>query len=145
MDNSKMGLYRGTKELKAWPMTKAEYVEYRGWEMPTDEDPTEAGYLVEYLDNGKANHLEHSGYVSWSPADVFEHTYYRTDQNTASSGIDPMHEKWRGEDRRRSALDFAVRSISGTSNDFVGSDVMIALAKAYDEYVVGPVEPVEEV
>lgn len=67
--------YVGTKTLKAWPRTKAEYVLYRGWNMPVNEDPTEAGYMVEYEDGGKPNMDNHEGYVSWSPADVFEAAY----------------------------------------------------------------------
>ena len=41
LDNTQMGLYRGTKELKAWPMAKGAYNSYRDWPMPTDEDPLE--------------------------------------------------------------------------------------------------------
>lgn len=67
--------YIGTKMLYAWPQTRGQYNEYRGWTLPTDEDPLEPGYLVEYTDGGQANHPNHNGYVSWSPADVFERTY----------------------------------------------------------------------
>lgn len=65
----------GTKTLLAWPAAKDEYCTYRGWTVPSDEHPEEAGYLVEYTDGGKPNHPNHTGYVSWSPADVFERTY----------------------------------------------------------------------
>jgi len=68
-------LYEGTKRLYAWPLTRGQYNEYRGWETPHDEDATEPGYLVEYTDGGKPNHPAHEGYVSWSPAEVFEATY----------------------------------------------------------------------
>lgn len=71
-----MKKYEGTKQLFAKPMNKAEYCAYRGWEVPADEDPNESGYLVEYTDGGKANHPDHEGYISWSPADVFERTYH---------------------------------------------------------------------
>lgn len=70
-----MKLYEGTKRLRAKPMTRGEYNSFRGWEIPADEDPSEAGYLVEYTDGGKANVEGFAGYVSWSPADVFERTY----------------------------------------------------------------------
>lgn len=43
--------------------------------MPANEDPNAPGYLVEYQDGGKANDERHSGYISWSPADVFEKSY----------------------------------------------------------------------
>lgn len=71
--------YTGTKTLKAWPATRGEYNAYRGWEMPHDEDPSEPGYLVEYEKGmGNHNHPNHEGYVSWSPANVFEGTYKKT-------------------------------------------------------------------
>lgn len=68
-------LYEGTKRLYATPMTRGEYNAYRGWESPAGENPADSGYLVEYQDGGKANDSRHAGYISWSPADVFERTY----------------------------------------------------------------------
>lgn len=70
-----MPLYEGTKRLRAKPMTLGDYNVLRGWDMPSDEDPNAPGYLVEYTDGGKANVAGFDGYVSWSPADVFERTY----------------------------------------------------------------------
>lgn len=70
-----MQLYEGTKRLRARPMNKGEYNIYRGWTIPANEDPLEQGYLVEYEDGGKANDSRHVGYISWSPANVFERTY----------------------------------------------------------------------
>jgi hypothetical protein len=68
-------LHRGTKDVLAWPMSRGDYNAYRGWQVPADEDPADAGFLVEYIDGGKANHPNHTGYVSWSPADVFARAY----------------------------------------------------------------------
>jgi hypothetical protein len=70
-----MKRYVGTKFLLATPMTRGEYNDYRGWEMPVGENQSDAGYLVEYEDGGKTNDSRHAGYISWSPADVFERTY----------------------------------------------------------------------
>lgn len=69
--------YTGTKVVKAWPMTRIEYNAYRGWTLPADENGDDAGYMVEYTGEAgnKANHPNHAGYVSWSPADVFDGTY----------------------------------------------------------------------
>lgn len=69
--------YEGTKRLSAKPMTLGEYNEYRRWAIPANENPADAGYLVEYEDGGKANDSRHVGYISWSPADVFERAYKR--------------------------------------------------------------------
>lgn len=68
-------LYEGTKRVLATPMTRGAYNEYRGWTVPANEDPADAGFLVEYQDGGKANDPRHAGYISWSPADVFERSY----------------------------------------------------------------------
>lgn len=70
--------YFGTKRLVARPMTRQEYVEYRGWQLPADENGADEGYLVEYIDGGAANHPDHKGYISWSPKDVFEASYQPT-------------------------------------------------------------------
>jgi hypothetical protein len=69
-----MPIYIGTKALRTKPMTRGDYNAFRGWQMPADKDPNEAGYLVEYLDGGKPNVEGFDGYVSWSPA-VFEKSY----------------------------------------------------------------------
>lgn len=73
-----MGIYIGTKMIKAIAMTRAAYNDYRGWELPADEDGADAGFLVEYLDGGKGNHPDHVGYISWSPAEVFAESYRAT-------------------------------------------------------------------
>lgn len=70
-------LYIGTKAVKAALMTRGEYNALRGWEVPADENPADAGYLVEYMDGGRTNVPGFSGYVSWSPRDVFERAYRR--------------------------------------------------------------------
>lgn len=77
-----MQTYTGTKTLLASPMTRLEYNLYRGWVLPENENPEDPGYLVEYLDGGKPNDPRHKGYISWSPKDVFDRTYHRTDRST---------------------------------------------------------------
>ena len=62
-----MQLYTGTKQVKARPMNRADYITLRGWQLPADEDGTDEGYLVEYVDGGKANVEGFAGYISWSP------------------------------------------------------------------------------
>lgn len=73
-----MGLYIGTKLIKARAMTRLQYNQLRGWEVPSDENPDDKGYLVEYVDGGKPNHPDFAGYISWSPIDVFERAYQPT-------------------------------------------------------------------
>jgi len=73
-----LGLFIGTKLIKALAMTRLQYNQLRGWEVPADENPDDEGYLVEYIDGGKANHPDFAGYISWSPKDVFERAYQPT-------------------------------------------------------------------
>lgn len=68
-------LYLGTKKVYATLMNRQEYVDYRGWELPTDENGSDEGYLIEYVDGGKPNDERHKGYISWSPKGVFDQSY----------------------------------------------------------------------
>lgn len=65
----------GTKTVFARPMTRGEYVEFREWDMPADEDAGDPGYLIEYTDGGKPNVDGFEGYITWSPKDVFDRAY----------------------------------------------------------------------
>jgi hypothetical protein len=75
-----MVAFIGTKSVLAAPMTRQEYNDYRGWQLPEDEShlANEQGYLVEYVDGGRSNHENHAGYISWSPKDVFEKSYHQS-------------------------------------------------------------------
>lgn len=68
-------LHIGTKLILATAMNRAVYNAYRGWELPDDENGSDVGQLVEYIDGGSANHHNHKGYISWSPQDVFDNAY----------------------------------------------------------------------
>lgn len=70
-----MNKYLGVKLIEAKPMNRSDYNDYRGWELPEDENGEDEGYLVEYTDGGKSNHPKHKGYISWSPKDVFDKAY----------------------------------------------------------------------
>ena len=83
-----MNRYIGTKALNAKPMTRLAYNDLRGWEVPADENPADDGYLVEYSDGGKANHPNFAGYISWSPKDVFERAYRRSDALTFGEALE---------------------------------------------------------
>lgn len=70
-----MQRYIGFKEINAKPMTRLGYNQFRGWELPSNENGADKGFLVEYVDGGQANTPEFKGYVSWSPEDVFYRAY----------------------------------------------------------------------
>lgn len=74
-----MERFYGTKLIAAKPMTRLEYNQFRGWELPSNENGGDEGYLVEYLDGGKPNVEGYAGYVSWSPKEQFENAYQPTD------------------------------------------------------------------
>lgn len=69
----------GVKLINAIPMTRQAYNDLRGWKLPDDENGDDDGFLVEYLDGGKANVEGYAGYVSWSPKGVFENAYRPVD------------------------------------------------------------------
>ena len=70
-----MQQYLGTKLVNMMPMTRQAYNDFRGLDVPADENGADEGYLVEYLDGGAPNTKEYSGYVSWSPKDVADRNY----------------------------------------------------------------------
>ena len=75
--------YIGTKIVKAEPMNLGDYNNYRGWVIPEDEDPEREGYLVKYPDD----------YVSWSPKEIFEEAYVRTENNKLAITAKGMNSK----------------------------------------------------
>lgn len=64
----------GTKAVNAKPMTRQEYNDFRGWQLPENEDGEDEGCLVDYQD-GEPNTTEYKGYVSWSPKAQFDNAY----------------------------------------------------------------------
>lgn len=96
--------YIGVKLIKAIPMNRLDYNKYRGWELPADENGADEGFLVEYMDGGKSNHPEHEGYISWSPTEVFENAYKKTDGlpfglavEAAEKGLKISRSGWNGK------------------------------------------------
>lgn len=85
-----MQTYIGTKMIRAKAMTRGDYNKLRGWNIPADENPNDEGFLVEYLDGGKANHKDYDGYISWSPKDVFERAYRPVTGMTFGQAIEAM-------------------------------------------------------
>lgn len=65
----------GTKIVNAKPMNRGLYNQLRGWELPSDENALDDGYLVEYTDAQRPNVSAFKGYISWSPKEVFESSY----------------------------------------------------------------------
>lgn len=72
---NKMVSFTCHKTVKAVPMNRKDYNDLRGWSVPSDENPEDEGYLVEYQDDSHKNVEGFDGYISWSPKDVFEKGY----------------------------------------------------------------------
>jgi hypothetical protein len=85
-----MKRYIGTKLINAKPMTRKAYNDFRGWTLPADENGADEGYLVEYVDGGKGNTDHYEGYVSWSPADVFDRAYRPCDGMTFGQALESL-------------------------------------------------------
>ena len=85
-----MKKYVGTKIVFAKAMTRGEYNQYRGWELPSNEEPADEGYLIEYEDGGKPNDPRHKGYISWSPEDVFIKAYRPVDGLTFGQALEAL-------------------------------------------------------
>ncbi len=88
-----MKKFIGVKMIQATPMNRKEYNDYRGWELPADENGADEGYLVEYEQSETSpnvNHPNHKGYISWSPADVFMDAYRETVELTFGFAIEAM-------------------------------------------------------
>jgi hypothetical protein len=73
-----MKKYVGTKQIEARPMTRGDYNNYRGWQIPAEENPADEGYLVRYSD----------GYESWSPEKQFNEAYRPCDNMTFGIAIE---------------------------------------------------------
>lgn len=77
---SEMKKYIRCHVVEAKPMTRADYYGNRGWDMPDNEDPHEAGYFVRYTD----------GYESWCPKDAFEKAGRPIDGMTFGMALEAM-------------------------------------------------------
>lgn len=75
---SEMQYYIGQKHIKAQRMDRLEYNIYRDWVLPADENGSDDGFLVEYIDSYNKNHPDHEGYISWSPVAEFINSYQGT-------------------------------------------------------------------
>ncbi|MCL2622761.1 MAG: DUF2829 domain-containing protein [Planctomycetaceae bacterium] len=85
-----MKKYIGTKTLLAKPMTRGDYDALQGWTITANENPSDEGYLVEYLDGDKPNHRDFDHYISWSPKDVFERAYRPTTGMTFGLALEAL-------------------------------------------------------
>lgn len=65
-----MVAFAGTSLVYASTMTRQEYNDYRGWQLPENEDGSDVGYVFEDR-KGQKNTDELGGYVQWLPKGEF--------------------------------------------------------------------------
>lgn len=75
---SDMKRFNALKKVRAKPMTRQAYNDYRGWTLPEGENGDDEGYLTEDI-NAPANTDWYSGYVSWTPKAMFDNQFYEAD------------------------------------------------------------------
>ena len=83
-----MQLYIGTKMINARPMSRLAYNIFKGWDLPSDENGNDEGYLVEYVNSTTSNTDMYEGYISWSPKVEFEDAYHLTHGLSLGLAID---------------------------------------------------------
>lgn len=134
-----MCAYIGTKSVLATTMTRGEYNVYRGWIIAENEDPSEQGYLVEYVDGGKPNDERHKGYISWSPACVFEDAYRPNGSLSFGDALTALklgkkvaREGWNGKDQ------YVVAQAQATTTD--ASKIWNPHNKAHAEKLGGQID-----
>jgi len=66
-----MSLAVVSKAVSSKPMTRSEYNEFRGWELPSDENGSDSGFLIQDLNSSETNVEGEIGYISWVPTNVF--------------------------------------------------------------------------
>jgi len=75
-----MKKYLGVKLIEAEPMNLGDYNQFKGWQMPNDENPLREGYKVKYSDD----------YISWSPKEAFEESYKATNGLTFGLAVEAL-------------------------------------------------------
>lgn len=82
---SDMKRFNALKKVRAKQMSRQEYNDLRGWDLPADEEGSDKGYLVEDI-NAPANTDSYGGYISWTPNDIFEDQFYEADDRQVQVG-----------------------------------------------------------
>lgn len=119
-----MKKYIGTKQVEAEPMTLGDYVKKTGRNPyvndPKVHDNSEKGYIVKYKD----------GYISWSPADVFEQAY-----KVSETTIDRMHIECGEVKERLDKLNAFLSSDNGQKLSTLARGLLSAQASIMSGYI----------
>ena len=84
--------YVGTLSVHAAPMMRQEYNDFRGWQLPENENGDDSGYLIEDRE-GKKNTDQLDGFVQWLPKDEFERKFSNKEVDLVCSNYKPSEEE----------------------------------------------------
>lgn len=73
-----MTAFIGTSAVYATTMTRQEYNDYRGWQLPENENGSDTGYLIEDR-AGQKNTEQLEGFVQWLPSDEFSRKFKQSE------------------------------------------------------------------
>ena len=111
-------------EALATPMKRGEYNKFRGWDIPSNENSDDDGFLMQRLDQ-PSNVEGMKGYVSWLPEKVFNDTYFVVD-----SDIDRMNIEYEELENNFNKLNEFIKSekfttLSGNIQDLMKEQLEI--------------------
>lgn len=73
--------HTSTRDVQLRAMTRKEYNDFRGWQLPADEDGNELGFLVE----SDASSPVLGDYITWCPKQVADKMYRAVTENLTFS------------------------------------------------------------
>lgn len=76
--------FNALKKVTAKPMTRQEYNDLRGWDLPANENGADDGYITVDI-NAPSNLEGWGGYVSWTPKEIFNNQFYEADDQPAGA------------------------------------------------------------
>lgn len=102
----------GSKFVVAYPMTRLEYNNLRNWDLPSDENGDDEGFMIENLTNAKPNTDFSEGYISWSTKEQVFLEFRETDNFPFGVAIEALkmghkvqRSGWNGKDMYLVILD----------------------------------------
>jgi len=124
-----MNKYICRRVVDAEAMTRGDYNQYRGWQLPADEDGSDAGYLI--APAGAA-----PGYVQWMPEGEFNRTHsllkgmnFSDALEIVKVGVAICRSGWNGKDQY----------VFRISTDEMARVLMLGHARMKDVTAVDPV------
>lgn len=81
----------GVSAVYAGELTRQEYNDYRGWQLPENEVGSDLGYLIEDREGSK-NTEDFDGFVQWLPKDEFERKFKPAPKNHIERMQSEKHE-----------------------------------------------------